>query len=271
MSRDQLDDYDSLKQFLLKEFKISPLKLRDRFYALTKQADETYTLLASKLKTTWMYYLQSRGGVGNLEKLISLICADRLKELLPTGCLDFVLAQEKDSWLDYDEVATAADTYMSCHYADGNPKVSYGPKTWPQKQKQPTPRPNGKTGKTADSSTVESVRDKTVKGEAEQSTIAATGLSKPDNHKKGEPPKCFRCNKFGHIAKHRRTLLPESRPTRVTRCAVTNEPVTDVEGEVKSARVAVERDVSTVAPVSQQADVNLCPNVVVDRFRSRCS
>ena len=125
LSRDELDDYDRLKAFILKEFHVSSIKLRDRFFSLTKQAEETYVSLASKLKNTWYYYIRSRGGVDELDKLVSLICADRLKELIPKSCLDFILAQEKETWLTDREVAEAADTYMSCHYPDGNPRVTH--------------------------------------------------------------------------------------------------------------------------------------------------
>ena len=34
LSRDQLDNYDALKDFLLNEFKISPIQLRERFFSL---------------------------------------------------------------------------------------------------------------------------------------------------------------------------------------------------------------------------------------------
>lgn len=57
LTRDQLDDYDALKSFLLNEFKISPIQLRERFYLLQKSQDETYTLLASKLRNALIYYL----------------------------------------------------------------------------------------------------------------------------------------------------------------------------------------------------------------------
>ena len=49
LTRAQLDDYNQVKAFLLAEFRISPMKLRERFFTLTKQPEETYTLLASKL------------------------------------------------------------------------------------------------------------------------------------------------------------------------------------------------------------------------------
>ena len=39
LSRDQLDDYDALKDFLLNEFKISPIQLRERFFSLRKKPD----------------------------------------------------------------------------------------------------------------------------------------------------------------------------------------------------------------------------------------
>ena len=59
LSRQQLDDYDALKAFILNEFKISPIQLRERFFTLRKSNDETFTLLASKLRNALIYYLRS--------------------------------------------------------------------------------------------------------------------------------------------------------------------------------------------------------------------
>ena len=120
LTREELDDYKSLKDFLLNEFKISPLQLRDRFYSLRKADDETYTLLASKLYNALIYYLKSRQVV-NYEQLVSLLCADRLKEILPKSCLDFVLTQEKGTWLKHDELANTVDVYMASHDTTGFP------------------------------------------------------------------------------------------------------------------------------------------------------
>jgi hypothetical protein len=118
-----LDDYKELKAFLLKEYQISPLRLKERFYALSKAPDETYTMLATKLKNVYKYYLDSRGGIDSVDKLVSLICADRLKEIIPKPCLDFVLTQERAGWLNEKDVANIVDDYMSSHYKDGNPRV----------------------------------------------------------------------------------------------------------------------------------------------------
>ena len=83
----------------MNEFKISPIQLRERFYSLNKSKEETYTLLDSKLRHALMYYLRSRKITNEFYELISLLCADRLIELIPKGCLDFIPAQEKDDWL----------------------------------------------------------------------------------------------------------------------------------------------------------------------------
>ena len=64
-----------------------------------KSADETYTSLASRLKNTTTYYVQSRGINKDHESLIDLLCADQLKELLPKECLNFILAQERGEWM----------------------------------------------------------------------------------------------------------------------------------------------------------------------------
>ena len=121
LSREQLNSYEALKTFLLNEFKISPHQLRERFYTLRKLPDETYTLLASKLRNALIYYLRSRQITNSFDDLVSILCADRLKELIPKGCLDFVLAQEKEEWLKHDLLAQAIDTYMATHNSDGTP------------------------------------------------------------------------------------------------------------------------------------------------------
>ena len=254
LSRGQLDNYDELKEFLLKEFRVSPLKLRERFFALNKQGEETYTLLASKLKNTWLYYMRSRGGVDSVDKLVSLLCADRLKELLPRNCLDFVLAQEKDAWLNDHEVANAANTYMSCHYSDGNPWVSSygGPKSWQPKAKPQFSKPSGagKTGNSSDVPTGDAPKEQAGKADADQKAAAKSGVANPEPSKKEGPPRCFRCNKIGHIAKHCRSTPGEGKPARVNNCATGGETNNVLTGssqtDVKSARASVQTQVSQV-------------------------
>ena len=146
LSREKLDKYEEIKQFLLKEFKISSVQLRDRFYSLRKSNDETYTMLASKLHNALTYYLKSRDITDSFDKLVSLICADRMKELIPKRCLDYILAQEKDSWLEHDELANSIDVYMASHDASGsivkalntNSGVSPGLKSPKPQHKYPT-------------------------------------------------------------------------------------------------------------------------------------
>src|ERR1043165_626726 len=57
LTREQLDNYEVLKEFLLREFRISSIQLKDRFYTMRKLTDETYTILASRLHNTMTYYL----------------------------------------------------------------------------------------------------------------------------------------------------------------------------------------------------------------------
>src|SRR6218665_1982776 len=82
LTETQLRDYTALNKFLLKEFRISPIQLRERFVSTRKAPDETYAALASRLRNTLMYYLRSRNIRDSFEDLVSLLCADRIKELL---------------------------------------------------------------------------------------------------------------------------------------------------------------------------------------------
>ena len=125
LTTEQLNDYEKFKEFLLNEYCISPLQLRERFFSLTKRTDETHINLASKLHIAWSYYVRNRKIDRDFDALVNLICADRLKDLIPSSCLDWILSQEdvnKGSWLDHQALATAADTYMASHYYDGRLK-----------------------------------------------------------------------------------------------------------------------------------------------------
>jgi hypothetical protein len=183
LTLEQLNDYDELKEFLLNEFKISPIQLRERFFSLRKKPDETYTLLASKLHNALMYYVRSRNISDDFDKLVSLFCADRLKELVPKGCLDFILAQEKDGWMKHDELAHSIDTYMASHDIDGNPF-----------------RPGGNTVK-RDYRTAKDSKSNESDHAAKSDPIGVQKLSiKPNKEEATRKGLCFICAEPGHRA-----------------------------------------------------------------------
>ena len=128
LTQEELDNYGRLKTFLLKEFKVSAVSLRERFMNAKKAADESYTTLASRLHNLLSYYLQDRQAL-TFDDVSSLLIADKMKEMLPRGCLNFILSQEQQTWLGHKDLAAAADTYTATHpwendYAKHNPGTS---------------------------------------------------------------------------------------------------------------------------------------------------
>ena len=180
----QLDNYETVKQFLLDEFRISPIKLREQIYSLKRQSNETYQLFVSKLRNALMYYLKSRNIKNDFDKLVHLLIADRVKELMPRGCLNFILSQEQDGWLDCDQLAKSADNFTASH--EGEDFV----------RKEPKPR-------------TETTFSKPEPGPNRQ----ASDIAKEEARKKGL---CFICQARGHLAKN----CPNRTPVKVSTCSI---------------------------------------------------
>jgi len=66
MSIDNMSKYDELKEFLLTEYKLTPTEYKIRFETAVKNAGETYTLFAARLRNLLSYYFKSRF-VGNYD------------------------------------------------------------------------------------------------------------------------------------------------------------------------------------------------------------
>jgi len=113
-----LSDIKKLKEFLLREFRLTSREYRARFNVSTRNSDESYSLFVSRLKTLWSFYMRSRG-CNDFDTLVDLIVADRLKDSLSGPCLKYCLAQEGQKTLPAVELASLADTFDVNYTPDG--------------------------------------------------------------------------------------------------------------------------------------------------------
>ncbi|ESO00190.1 hypothetical protein HELRODRAFT_176024 [Helobdella robusta] len=97
---------------------------------MRRQKEESFVMFAHRLHNTLQFYFQSRE-VDSFQGVVNLICADRLKELLPKNVLEFVLTQEMDDWMGYEVLAKTVDR----HEMNMNMKMSSQPTT----SKRPPP------------------------------------------------------------------------------------------------------------------------------------
>ncbi len=116
---------------------------------------------------------------------MSLLCADRLKELIPKGCLNFILAQEKDDWLRHDELAHSIDIYMASHDRDGVPLIPGDSSFKHENRGQKFTKSN------------DNVR--TLKSEVKVDLKSENKPNKEEAMRKGL---CFNCYERGHTAKN---------------------------------------------------------------------
>jgi len=110
------DDYKSLKEAILREFKTTPLYLLNKLQTLYKDYNETFILYGSKLMTLLNYYLDSKSIDKDFTKTFELLVCDRVKAVLDDACLKHILAQgnsANDGWLRLTDLTTAVDKYYA--------------------------------------------------------------------------------------------------------------------------------------------------------------
>jgi len=114
-----LDDYDVIKKHLLAEFRLTPRELRSRFTQARKGVDETYVLFTARLESLLTYYLRSRNADKDVKMMFDLFIADKLKDCLPSGALQYVLSLEGDECFSPSKIASNADTHTSNYNEKG--------------------------------------------------------------------------------------------------------------------------------------------------------
>src|ERR1043165_8491584 len=255
LTKEQLNNYKFLKEFLLREFKISPSNLRARFWTMCKASDESFTIYSSKLRVALMYYLKSRKITDEFDKLVSLLVADRLKESLSKACLDYILAQEKEEWLSCEDIANAADIYVASHDGGsdlvhrGNPTPKYN--NWTRSQ--PQVQVNNHTA-----------QPKTFKPEVRGEGKIGAGMSQEEAKVKGL---CFLCHQKGHRAKE----CPTNRSyKKVGTCMVGNPTEEVIDSFVEkvnvteqvSEQVRQENLLNNLDPIRSETTVRVYDNSI---------
>ena len=221
------------------EFRISPVLLRERFLSLKKRYDDTYSRLASELHVALTYYIKSRGIDNNFDQLVSLLVADRLKELMPQSCVDFVLTQERTSWLDHEELSRVADNFMASRDNDCKP-IKYS------------------------NQRVSNPRDKVV--DISKGSIPATNANvKERDTRLGL---CFNCHGKGHSMKFCPLQKPSPAPVKTSRvgCCSTLPSNTMPAINVETTKVS---DVGNEVVIdAREFHTRSFKNIIVDQLAS---
>jgi len=153
----------------------------ERFNTCHKDTDETYVAFASRLNGLLYYYLESRR-VDNFEKLCELLICDRVKSVLPDGCLRYVLSIESSndpSWLDLRALTKAVDRYAAAHCTGDKPRASA------VSQSQTYSKPSGMFFAPS-------------KPLPPRTSVSAVGAGRSSSHV-GSTRRCFNCGSTDHL------------------------------------------------------------------------
>ncbi|XP_067130137.1 uncharacterized protein [Centruroides vittatus] len=110
LTADEIRDYQTLKQFLLDELRLSAAEYLKEFTSAEKGSKETWPQFAARMEDLYRYYLNSRG-VDSFGQLTKLVVSDHLKTKLDADTKRYVLLQEGKGWLLPEEI----DRYTDKH------------------------------------------------------------------------------------------------------------------------------------------------------------
>ncbi|XP_077557382.1 uncharacterized protein LOC144172605 [Haemaphysalis longicornis] len=167
-------DYESVKEVVLEELRLSPLEYQKRFLGARKRKSETWKSFTTRLRSYLNFYVEARG-VSTFEKLLDLLVADQLKTGLTEEALKYVRLREGASWFDASESAKLLQTFEG---AAGNKDASAEANV--TNGEKPATKPSGDNPKGA-------------------RKLPQGPKTRFNQQSKGKPNACFECGAEGHL------------------------------------------------------------------------
>src|SRR3989442_1269311 len=110
---EQISDYKTFKEAILKEFHITSRNCQKSFNQAVKRPDESYTQFSSRLANLFANYLSSRKVGQDYQKLVDLCLAVRFKQSLTISQKYRISDLEIEDWFPITRLASLIDHYVS--------------------------------------------------------------------------------------------------------------------------------------------------------------
>jgi len=104
LSLDDQDDYEKLRDFLLKQYQLGSLEYRARFLHANKNPGESWISYNSRLKNLFTYYTNSRD-VSTFDNHFDMCVYDKLSDTLPIPTLKHCLGVVKKQHMTASQLA----------------------------------------------------------------------------------------------------------------------------------------------------------------------
>ncbi|XP_071034250.1 uncharacterized protein, partial [Parasteatoda tepidariorum] len=112
ISDDDLNNYEKVKEIVLREFQPTAQSCLDNFKTTTRQSNETHVQFASRLTTSWEYYLKLRN-VTDFKTLNQLIISDKLFQTLDRETATYISVKQSDTWFEPIKLGKEIDLFMT--------------------------------------------------------------------------------------------------------------------------------------------------------------
>jgi len=179
-------DYKAIKEFLLREMRLSPSIYWEKFNSLTRETSETFQQFATRLMSLFDLYLESRKVGNSYEKLFDLIIYDRIKSALPFSLSRHVLTLEsaaENRWIGRHALVDALDAYVANMPSDKSKMLA-------------ATVSSSKNGSHNFGRTRSDVKSLAVESQKLEGNKTSNFVSTP---KPAVKKKCFRCGSVSHL------------------------------------------------------------------------
>ncbi|GFW47327.1 CCHC-type domain-containing protein [Trichonephila clavipes] len=112
LGEEELKDYESLKQVVLKEYEPSPKICLENFRKAKRNSDETFSQFASRLTSMWLYYGKLRGA-NDFKSVNQLIVADKMFKMLDSETATHIGVLQGEEWYKPRDLGKQCDIFYA--------------------------------------------------------------------------------------------------------------------------------------------------------------
>ncbi|XP_070392537.1 uncharacterized protein [Dermacentor albipictus] len=187
---DDSDDYDQVKETLLKRFHLSAEAFRQRFRSLNKRQGATFAEFAYELKVNLAEWLKGAKAFGSFEKALEVFALEQFYSKVPEAMKLWI--QDRDRVESVQSAADLADQYASRRGIKEEATIASAreKRGW-----EGTAMPSN--GKDAAEEVEPKVHEQPI---GEQEREIREKRSQKSLFGERRPVTCFNCNETGHIA-----------------------------------------------------------------------